>query len=264
MRVCRRLRVSRTRLGSVLLALSMSGTPLAAAPPQPSCAKPPDLSYSDPGASPSIRVWRKEELGRAHWAPPDCLSWRGPTRFAVELAGDFRRDGDIEDILGRLGAVSRYSSIRYWSASAGAWRPLAEQAWALSDPDPARRRADFTAAEVLSGADLYYTQKEDRTGTVVYRMRTIVASRHDAVISIENVSTIRFHILPLFEPGALQTAFFLDRRAPGVWNLYELTRTGEGATLLAGGHEASYLNRSVALFRYLAGIPTDRDPPAAP
>lgn len=257
-------RAYRTRLGSALLALSLSTAPLAAATPQPSCAQPSDLSYSDPGASPSIRVRRKEELGQAHWTPPDCLSWRGPTRFAVELAGGFRFDGSIEDILRNLGAVSRYSAIRYWSASAGAWRPLAEQVWALSGPDPASRRADFTAAEVLSGTDLYYAQKEDRTGTVVYRMRTIASSRQDAVVSIENVSTIRFHILPLFEPGALQTAFFLDRRAPGIWNLYELTRTGEGATLLAGGHEASYLNRSVALFRYLTGVPTDRDPPAAP
>jgi hypothetical protein len=33
--------------------------------------------------------------------------------------------------------------------------------------------------------------------------------------------------------------------------------------MITGGHEASYVNRAVALYRHLARIPTDREPPAA-
>ncbi len=35
------------------------------------------------------------------------------------------------------------------------------------------------------------------------------------------------------------------------------------SSLLPTGSDASYINRSVALFRHLAGIPTDQDPPVA-
>ncbi len=45
---------------------------------------------------------------------------------------------------------------------------------------------------------------------------------------------------------------------------YQIIRAGHGASSLALGSEASYVNRSAALYRYVAGIPTDRDPPVAP
>jgi hypothetical protein len=33
---------------------------------------------------------------------------------------------------------------------------------------------------------------------------------------------------------------------------------------MTAGYEASSMNRSLAFYRYLAGIPTDNEPPAAP
>jgi len=41
-------------------------------------------------------------------------------------------------------------------------------------------------------------------------------------------------------------------------------RTGKNASLLTAGYEASSINRAVAFYRYLAGIPTDKEPPASP
>jgi hypothetical protein len=35
------------------------------------------------------------------------------------------------------------------------------------------------------------------------------------------------------------------------------------ASPLAGENEASAINRAVAFYRYLAGIPTDKEPPAS-
>jgi hypothetical protein len=43
-----------------------------------------------------------------------------------------------------------------------------------------------------------------------------------------------------------------------------MMRTGRNANPLTAGHDASYVNRAVAFYRFLAGIPTDREPPAAP
>jgi hypothetical protein len=62
----------------------------------------------------------------------------------------------------------------------------------------------------------------------------------------------------------LQALHFLERLGPEEWGYYGLARTGAGASPLTGGREASYVNRAVALFRHLAGLPTDRGPPAAP
>ena len=38
----------------------------------------------------------------------------------------------------------------------------------------------------------------------------------------------------------------------------------ETAREVLAGNEASYVNRAVALFRHLAGLPTDQGSPAAP
>jgi hypothetical protein len=170
----------------------------------------------------------------------------------VALAGSFRSAASTADLLGRLGAISDYPSIPYWSTSSGGWRPLAERAWAIDDLNQARPRSDFTAADLSTGLPLYYAEQDRRTGTVVYRMQALNVTPHRAVLMVENASPIRLHFLTLFDPGALQTFLFLERLSPDSWGLYELTRTGSGTSLFAGGHEESYANRATAIYNYLA------------
>ena len=68
--------------------------------------------------------------------------------------------------------------------------------------------------------------------------------------------------MPVFAPGEVQTITFLDRDSKDVWRYYAVARTSKAATLLPGS-DASLINRAVAMFRYLAAIPADREPPAA-
>jgi hypothetical protein len=70
-------------------------------------------------------------------------------------------------------------------------------------------------------------------------------------------------LVTVFEPGDLQTAYFLERRAPGVWGFYSLTRTRMASSLMPVGDEGSYINRAVAFYRHIAAIPTDQEPPAS-
>jgi hypothetical protein len=42
-----------------------------------------------------------------------------------------------------------------------------------------------------------------------------------------------------------------------------MARTGGNASSLIAGHEASLVNRAVAIYRHLTGIPTDQEPPAS-
>ena len=72
-------------------------------------------------------------------------------------------------------------------------------------------------------------------------------------------------ILTLIPAGDLQTLYFLDRQTDGSWQFYNLTRVLNPSPLLTHLMTGpSYINRSVAMYRYIAGIQTDREPPAAP
>jgi hypothetical protein len=99
-----------------------------------------------------------------------------------------------------------------------------------------------------------------RAASATARRRVLEMRPGGLVIQTENVSAVRLLLLSLVEPGDIQVAYFLERRSPGVWDYDSLTRT----TPRFGGHVASYINRAVAAYRHIAGIPTDRDPPLAP
>ena len=248
----------------LLLLLGSTTTAGAEAGPRPPCRDSPRPGYSDPGAPPVVEVWNEELPGA--WDPPACTGWTArDDGMIVALAGSFRHDGDVEDLLRRFGAISALTEIRYWSVTDKAWRPLVIEASALSAPDAEQRRADFGIADLVSGRDLFVAQSDNRSsGPVVYRMRLLEVRPERLVIQTENITSVRFWLLPLFEPGDVQAVYFLERLSPDVWGYYSLTSTGGDPQLLRRGQEGSYINRAVALYRHFAGIPTDRDPPAAP
>ena len=70
-------------------------------------------------------------------------------------------------------------------------------------------------------------------------------------------------MLPLFDPGQVQSIDYVEKDAADVWRYYSIARTSGKAVGLMAGHEASAINRAVAFYRRLAGIPLDQEPPAA-
>jgi hypothetical protein len=83
------------------------------------------------------------------------------------------------------------------------------------------------------------------------------------VFDVENASIIRYLFVTLFHPGEVQSIYFLDRESAKVWRYYSIVRTGKNANGLIAGNESSAVNRAVAFYRYLVGIPSDQEPPAA-
>jgi hypothetical protein len=254
------------RLVGLYAALLLSAnSSLAQSGPQPPCGAAPSPAYADLGSTPAVRVWTGDELG-ADWTPPSCTGWRPlPFRSLLAAAGRFRYQGSVEDLLARFGAVSTMTAIRYWSVSDKRWQTLITKASALEGPDAAKRRPDFSVAEMRGGTDLYFAEDDNRsTGDVVYRLRVRETAPDRLVVETENVSPVRYLLLPLAGPGDLQALYFFERRSANEWGYYSLARTGAGTSSLTEGHEASYVNRAVALFRHLAGLPTDQGPPTAP
>jgi hypothetical protein len=223
-------------------------------------------TYPLPGEAPVVKVWHERDLKQAAWEPPDCAGWSPSPRskLVLALAGSFRFDGSADELVARIGAISTRRSIRFWSVTEKAWRPLVVEASALSQFDLRSRRLDFLPTEMAAGSEHYYWERQARSGGIVYRMTVLERSPARAVVATENLSPVRFLLLTLFDPGAVQSVVCVERISPEVWGAFLLIRTGEGASALAVGRDAPYVNRAVAIYRHLAGIPTDGEPPAAP
>ena len=180
------------------------------------------------------------------------------------MAARFRHASGAEGLLRRIGAISGHTGIRYWSTTHKRWQTLIIDAHALSDATGDRRREDFSPGEMTEGRSLYFQQEDNLSGKAIYRMRIRSASPDRLVFDTENTGTVRYLRLPMFRPGGMQSITFLDRESQDVWRYYSITRTSRNASRLTAGYEASSINRAVAFYRYLAGIPTDKEPPASP
>jgi len=232
--------------------------------PQPPCGSATFPPYPDLENSPAARVWGRAESGR-DWTPPACTGWTdsGFTTLVVTVAR-FHHASGIEGLLRRIGAISGFAGIRYWSTTHKRWQTLIINAHALSEAAGDRRREDFSLGEMTEGKSLYFQQEDNLSGKAIYRMRIRSASPDRLVFDTENTSTLRYLRMPIFRPGGMQSITFLDRESHDVWRYYSIMRTSKNASLLTAGYEASSINRAVAYYRYLAGIPTDKEPPASP
>ena len=161
-------------------------------------------------------------------------------------------------MLRHIGAISELSGMRYWSTTHKQWQTLIVDAYALTNSQPGQRRGDFTSDEMKEGKVLYFEQVDNLSGKAIYRLHIVEASADRLVFDVENVSPMRYWFIPIFHPGDLQSMYFLDRESDNVWRYYSIVRTGKNASGLIAGNESSSVNRAVAFYRYLVGIPTTR------
>jgi hypothetical protein len=230
--------------------------------PQLPCGVDASPAYPDLDGPPSTRFWEGSELGR-DWSPPACTGWntRGFSSLVVTVAR-FRNSSGVEGVRRRLGAISELKGTRYWSTTHKQWQTLIEDAYATTGPPSYQHRQDFSSKEIMEGVSLYFRQADNLSGTAAYRLRILSASADRLVFSIENMTTMRYLLIPLFHAGDMQSVHFIERESPDIWRYYGIARTGKNASSLTAGHEASSINRAVAFFRYISGIPTDKEPPA--
>jgi len=246
---------------SVMILCQMHGN--AQTGPQPPCGKEPVPAYPAVDNSPVVRFWSEAEFGR-DWRPPPCTGWaEAGFSTLVTTVARFRYTPGEENLLRHIGAISELTGMRYWSTTHKQWRTLIVSAHALTGPEPGHFRQDFLPVEMTEGKILYSDQADNLSGSAVYRMHIAEASADRIVFDVENVSVMRYSFVTLFHPGDMQSVYFLDRESDNVWRYYNISRTGRNASRLTTGHESSSINRAVAFYRSLAGIPTDKEPPAA-
>lgn len=221
------------------------------APRVPCERERPVPAYAGVGEPPNVQTWKSPR-----WAVPACLPWpHAQFRLVVALAARFRHEGDGKALLARFGAISAMRGIRYWSVTDGDWRVLIEDAFAVDGPGSMQRRPDFAPREMASGAELYFVERDNRSGLVTYRMHVLEAGADRITIATENVTPVRALGFTLFPPGALRAAYLAQRTDPATWRFYGLSTTGEDASMLAGLSASSYVNRATALYRYFTSGP---------
>lgn len=231
--------------------------------PQPPCAATPVPPYPALDATPTLMAWDPAGLGR-DWTPPACTGWTEPGFTSlVAMTARFHHASGVAGLLQRAGAISAYTGMHYWSVTGQRWKTLVVHSNALTGV-AGHSRKDFGPEELTPGSTLYFEQEDNMSGKASYRMRIIAADAERLVFATENISTMHYLLWPLFKPGELQSIYYFQRETATVWRFYSLARTGRKASTLTTGHDASSENRSVALFRYLAGIPTDQEPPGVP
>jgi hypothetical protein len=240
---------------ALVLLCAPQAAPAAEGPRAPCGGEASEPAVPARGAPPDLRLWRAKDLP-SDWRPPPCSGW-DDLQFEqlVGLAGRLPPELGAADVLAKLGAISAWTRIRYWSATRQSCRALIEDAHALAAPDAQQRRPDFTAAEMVAGRDLAFFQDDNGPGGgAVYRMRLREVGRDRLVLTTENVTAIKVFLVPLFGPGALRALYILQRQQDGSWTWYSLSGATADASPLAGGHDASYVNRALALYAHLAAI----------
>ena len=250
---------------AVFAGLLLVATPVFAAElPRPPCGAAPSPDYPQLGEAPHVMLWNKSDLPPG-WTPPSCTPWRMAT-ITVGLAGHFRHDGGADALLARIGAISSLSAVRYWSVTDKRWDNMFTHAGALTGPNPKNSRGDFSAAELQAGGNYYFIAADNRSGRdAVSRLHVTQVDNAHLALEIENVTPLRWTIFTYAAPGDFQTWYFLDRDADGDWRFYSLTRVLYANAFLGGIIPSnSYINRAVAMYRHLLGLPTDQGPPAAP
>ena len=218
----------------------------------------------DPDQPPAVLVLSGPALSefaasqRCDGAVPDSA------KLAVLTRGRFRFAGSLDDLLDRVGAISTLPQVRYWSTTDKRWQHLVDAAVPLASPTVVRR-GDFPAAELRRGGTFYYQQQDNRArGPVVYSLQVTVEGAHAAIVDSENITAVRYFMITLFPPHAMHTRMVLQRISTDLWELRLTQWFGPETSRFALGHDASFVNRAVAQFRHIAGIPTDQEPPVAP
>jgi hypothetical protein len=183
----------------------------------------------------------------------------------VAVGAIFQNSLGERALLARFGAISRLLQIRYWSTTDHMWRPLVKAATAVTGELGDKPRDDFAVDEIDTGTNLYLSQSDSRSNRpIIYRMRLVESDARHFIIETANVTPMTWWGLTIYKPGDLQSCYQIEQHSQGSWSFYSLTRIAGENRWFTNGHDASYVNRVVALYRHYAGIRTDQDPPPAP
>jgi hypothetical protein len=255
-------RVSAAILGFAALCLAshvaLAAETLSAAPlfPIPPCAGGPSPSYPEIGQTPQVRVWRDAEING--WQIPQCLGLHPINANTLLVAvGRFHIDGGMDEIAGRLAAISELTKVRYYAFDEN-WKNLYNDAYALADGTGDAKRPDFSAGDIQTSRMLRFWKEENSAlGGIAYRLSIIERSDTRLAYTIVNESPAKAFLFNASEPGEFRQYYFVERDPDGGdWRYYSIVeaRIGAGPFNVSS---RSFQSRAIAHFRQIAGYPME-------
>jgi hypothetical protein len=219
-------------------------------------------TYPPPNAPPSVQV---KELADGAVPPTGGACFANANRAAtwITVSSVVRAPLSPDELIKRFGAISKLPGVLYWSTTDQAWRPMVSAAMAVDSAGSAEARADYSIDELAAGISHYYRVTDTRTyDSINYRLRMWASPAGQILVETANVDSIKKWGITLYKADGLHTLYYLNERSAGRWSYYSITRAVP-ATFLAKGHDKSYVNRAIALFRHYMGMPVTGEPPAA-
>jgi hypothetical protein len=215
------------------------------------------------GTNPTVDLWQPS--GDDLWQPPSCIPWVvKPARVVVTTLGRFQHTGNVDEILKRFADVSDMTSIQYWSVTKQKWKPLFKQSHAL-DPEENTQRDNFQLQELMPGHHVQVQQTEAYLPAPLTLDWQILERTPDRlVITMTNTSDVKWMFSRVIAKGNYEFFYLLERETGSTWRFYNVSRLTGGNIVLSLLPNESYINRAAAIFRYVAGYPTDIEPPVAP
>ena len=250
---------SRRRLLQCLAPLAALTGPVcwAAAEPAPACGTAPPPAYPAVDKPALVQSWLQG--GRQDGPPPDCSALRGRDfELLVRVTASFNAPGDLDTLLARCGAVSALKGATYWSFTDQKRLVLFREAFAVDAPATAKPRADFSPAELRSGAEMVFVHSDNRSSHLSpYSMRLATATADSFALQVENLSDMRMFGLLLVAARETQWAVSIERLGHGRWGYRSLLGQRHLRMGRAEQHRLSNLARCVALFDVLSGRQTE-------
>ena len=222
------------------------------------CGNAPPPAYPAADRPASVQSWLQD--GHRDGPLPDCGGLRGRDfELLVRLTASFAAPGELADMLLRLGAVSTLKGMPYWSFTDKKRATLIRESYAIDRPASMRPRADFSLAELRSGAELFFVHSDNRSNALVpYRLQLQHSGPDSFTVHVENAGDIRYMGMMMAAAHEMQWVVKLERLAPGRWGYRSLLGMQHlGMLGRAEQHRLSNLSRCVAMFDLLAGRQTE-------
>ena len=228
-----------------------------AASPSSLCGSAPLPAYPAPDKPALVQSWLQD--GHQDGPAPDCRGLRDHDfELLVRLTGSYTAQGDLDAQLARMGAVSLLKGATYWSYSDRKRLVLFQEAFAVDAAGSLRPRADFSAAELRSGAELHFVHSDNRSSKLSpYSLRLAQSTPETLQVLIENTADLRYMGLTLVASREMQWSVSIERLGPSRWGYRSLLGMRHLHLGRAEQHRLSNLARCVALFDLLTGRQTD-------
>ena len=144
------------------------------------------------------------------------------------------------------------------------WRDLFTVAHALSSAERGTKCSDFAPRDLMPGPLRYFRLREHGpVGATIFRMRIFERTSDRLIVDIWTARAVDPPLHLKIYAGGYRYLFLIDREDAGIWRYYAVTGLRGAGGAVATWFRNSYVNRAVAMFRYMTGIPIEQELPAA-